>query len=358
MQIIFSVGSLIHRRLQQFRQFAANSPHIAQRLQPAQFGLPLAFRPQRHHRQRFVLVHFGKRIFQQRAGITDAVAAGPLRPVQVTQRHIVEAVKQRGVDKFHAAERFAIGQRFFRLAQFWLFDPADKAVRNQHVALSRIPGRLNLAKNRLHRRVLVANLRLPHYIAHLGRVSERRQVKVHRAVPVMQRHPPRLRPQPPFDMQPLRFQYAAAKAQPVRAVMVACHHQHRRLKLQHNPAERPVQQFNRLDRRNRPVVHVAGDNQHIRLFRRDQFHQPVQDVGLVLGHVHLIYEFADMPVAGMKNLHESSTPSFIPLSFSRCAGMIPVDNKKEPLAPRGSKAPPAKNRLHTTEVATRVLSCQ
>ena len=49
---------------------------------------------------------------------------------------------------------------------------------------------------------------------------------------------------------------------------------------------------------------------------------------------------------------------FRPVYYNKLEGGVPVDNKKEPLAPRGSKAPPAKNRLHTTDVATRVLSCQ
>ena len=87
---------------------------------------------ERHKADTLFLRRLGKRVFERRTRVADALAPRVLRPVDMPERHIVKAPKDRSVHVIEAADH-----RLFRVrAQ----RARHKLVREQHFSVCRVRG--------------------------------------------------------------------------------------------------------------------------------------------------------------------------------------------------------------------------
>ncbi len=95
------------------------------------------------------------------------------------------------------------------------------------------------------------------------------------------------------------------EAEPDRGVVVAAGQQHRDAG-RGEPVQRPVEHGDRVDRRDRPVVHVTGDDHHVHLVFDRLPEQPVQERRLIGEQVLAVQGPAQVPVRGVEQSHRRS----------------------------------------------------
>jgi len=106
------------------------------------------------------------------------------------------------------------------------------------------------------------------------------------------------------DMQPRIGQQRGAERKPAGRIVVAWHYDD--LEPRRRPpglAQEIVEQPNRLDGRNRPVVDIPGDEQNIGPHRPDLRDDAVEDKRLVLEKIPAMESFSEMKVGDMEKSH-------------------------------------------------------
>src|SRR5690606_39693153 len=93
-----------------------------------------------------------------------------------------------------------------------------------------------------------------------------------------------------------------AEAEPVRGVVVAAGHHHAGTG-GGEPGERLVGQRHGVDRRQRPVVDVAGDDHQVDLFRLDDLQQVVDVHRPRVEHPDPVEGTPEVPVGGVEDTH-------------------------------------------------------
>ena len=156
-----------------------------------QHGLCSLF-SQLHHVKGFLLIRFADRIFQQRAAVADLFFPHLLRPVQMSERHIVKS-SQNGdihiIDPAHA-QHFRIARLRTDLQSCAAVPPCVKLMREKDISLCKI--NLFPVKHRLYGRRIVLRQFSAAESPHIPWFQEGEQVEVHFSVRILQRYFPQM----------------------------------------------------------------------------------------------------------------------------------------------------------------------
>ena len=219
-----------------------------------------------------------------------------LRPVQVPERHVVEAVEHGVVHQPGAAHR----ERALGLG---LAAAVHEGMRHAHRARPR-----GLAAQRARHQRLGGPLVRARVVIRVreldgGRVRIRQRAEHHRAVRVVQRERGQLRAHGPRDAQAALGHEARAEAQPLGAVVVAGDHDHRQLEVQRHAREEVVQHPHGIGRRHRAVVHVPRDEQRVGARVHQDLEELLERVLLVLEQRVLVQHLPEVPVRCVDEAH-------------------------------------------------------
>ena len=213
----------------------------------------------------------------------------------MAQGHIVKIVKHRGVHVVGASHG-----NFFRIRPG---SPGDKLVGHQHISL------LLMDLQGLHRfpqgLCVGADLLLRKIPAHMGRLQERQQINIHRAVCILQDHRFHLSAVHRRQMNAASLHEPPPEGQPLRGIVIAADDKNLQFPGGQFP-EKPVKKLHRLPGGYGFIVDIPGQQHCLGLFFVYDPQDFLQNEGLVLQHRKFVDPLSQVQVGEMNQFHGAS----------------------------------------------------
>ena len=228
------------------------------------------------------------------------------------QSGVIEGAKNTSVHPVQAAHR-----QLFRVAGFRQCPRRRDELMGQHHVP---PGgvHLQIFNDGSQRIRVILDFNIREKAPHHGRPQEGNEVDVHLAPPILQGVVPDGSVVYRRDPNAAPLHQLMPEGHPLRRIVVSADQEHRDVLRRHG-GEKIVHQTHRLCRRDGFVVHVAGNQQTVRLLLLHDFQNPIQNVFLILHHGKPVYPFSQVEVRQVHQLHSSNSfPSPPERSGSDC----------------------------------------
>ena len=181
--------------------------------------------------------------------------------------------------------------------------PDDQLMGHEHLAGLRYKGLLpHMGDGAPHRVLIALYLFLRPAFFHHRRLDKRKHIHVHAAVCIPKLYRAYMAVIHRSHVHPALFHQAAAKGNPLRAVVVSAYDEHMGSPVRQS-CQKAVKEPDRLSRRNRLIIYIPGDEHGIRRLLLQDALYLFYYVPLVLQHGKLIYPFSQMEVRYMCQAH-------------------------------------------------------